>query len=426
MQSGFRKSHSTTTALLDVVDNILSAQDMGQGTLMALLDFSRAFDAINTKLLLSKMSYYGFETDAIAWFSSYLSDRTQVVQLQDDNGLYIKSKPSAVSRGVPQGSILGPLIFIMYTADVRDVIKHCHFHLYADDIQVYVSCYPSDTSQAVANLNEDLENITAWSESNCLVLNPSKTKYMLFGSKNQIKLIDSHNPVVSVMGDQVERISESRNLGIIMDEALRFESYISEVARTSFYRLKILYRIREFISVDLRIKLCDSLVLSRFNYADVVYGPRLLARTDRIVQRVQNACARYCFGIPPRTHVTPYLNSAGILKMAFRRELHLSFLLFGILKTSVPEYLFKKVTWRKNSSTVYGLRSISQNFIIPHHHTTAFRGSFKYTATKCWNNIPPPLKNINCLSSFKLKLKRHLLQIQKTLPLGGRVLASYL
>jgi hypothetical protein len=249
---------------------------------------------------------------------------------------------------------------------------------------------------------------------------------MIFGSKNQIKKIDIYKPIVSVMGDQVERVSESRNLGIIMDESLHFESYIADVARTSFYRLKVLYRIRDFLSADLRTKLCDSLVLSRLNYADVVYGPRLLARTDRIVQRVQNACARYCFGIPPRTHVTPYLNSADILKMSFRRELHLSFLLFGILKTSVPEYLLKKLTWRTNRSSEYGLRSVSHDLIIPHHRTTAFRGSFKYTATKCWNNIPPPLKNINNPNSFKLRLKRHLLQVQKDLPLGGRAQPSYL
>lgn len=115
LQSGFRKSRSTTTALLDVVDNILSAQNKGHSTIMVLLDFSRAFDAINTQLLLSKMRYYGFESDTVAWFASYLGGRTQVVQIPNNTSLYEKSKPSVVSRCVPQGSILGPLLFILYT-----------------------------------------------------------------------------------------------------------------------------------------------------------------------------------------------------------------------------------------------------------------------------------------------------------------------
>lgn len=298
LQSGFRKTRSTATALLDVVDNILSAQDMGMGTIMALLDFSRAFDAINTKLLLSKMKYYGFEPDTIKWFSSYLNDRMQVVKLQDSSGMFLKSKPSILSRGVPQGSILGPLLFILYTADVRNVIKHSNFHLYADDIQIYIPCNPTNVTEVVAKINEDLNNITTWSSSNSLVLNPSKSKVMIFGSKHQLKQINSYKPKMFISGEEIDRVFESRNLGVIMDESLRFESHIADIARNSFYRLKILYRIRDFLSEDLRIKLCDTLILSRFDYADVVYGPRLLARTDRIIQRVQNACAGYCLEFP--------------------------------------------------------------------------------------------------------------------------------
>lgn len=132
------------------------------------------------------------------------------------------------------------------------------------------------------------------------------------------------------------------------------------------------------------------------------------------------------FGIPPRAHVSPYLNASGILKMAYRRELHLSSLLFGVLKFSKPEYLFEKLTWRSNTSMKYGLRSVSNKLVASHHCTSAFRGSFKYTATKCWNNIPPPVQIFNSLNSFKTRLKRHLLHIQNALPLGCRAIPSYL
>lgn len=211
-----------------------------------------------------------------------------------------------------------------------------------------------------------------------------------------------------------------------MDESLRFEGHIAQIAKNTFYRLKILYRIRDFLSVDLRIKLCLSLVLSKFDYADVVYGPRLLASTDRMVQRVQNACARYCFGVAPREHVTPYLNSARILKMSLRRELHLSSLLFGVFKTSKPEYLFNRFKFRGSRSSLYGIRSVCNDLLLPRCHFAVYKGSFKYSATKCWNNIPPPIKNLNTIGTFKLKLKQQLLEFQSTLPPGTRVKPSYL
>lgn len=113
----------------------------------------------------------------------------------------------------------------------------------------------------------------------------------------------------------------------------------------SFYYLKILYKIRSFINTDLRIKLCESLVLSKLNYADVVIGPCLRARSKNLIQRVQNACARYCFNKPPRAHVTPYLNSAQLLKMERHRQLHLATVLFGVIKYECPPHLFSKLHW---------------------------------------------------------------------------------
>lgn len=296
--------------------------------------------------------------------------------------------------------------------------------MYADDTQMYLSFDPSDTQAAVSNLNEDLRHISQWSEANTLVLNPGKTKYMIMGSKAQVERIKAHNPVIDILGERVERVAEARNLGVLIDEALNFENHVLEIVRNSFYRLKILYRVRDFLSEDLRIKLCDSLVLSRLGYADTVYGPRLRARTDGMVQRVQNACARFCFKIPPRTHVTPYLNKSNLLKMTLRRELHLATLLFGIQKHKEPEYLFKKLKWRSE----YSSRPVrtATGVLVPYkHRTTAFRGSFRYTATKCWNNIPPPLRDLQTVHNFKFKFKQYLFDYQKQLPVGFRVFPTY-
>lgn len=409
VQSGFRKGRSTATALLDVTDNILGAQDKGLVTVLVLLDFSRAFDAINNTLLLSKLSYYGFSASAVKWFNSYLSDRYQHVKLTNLDGTFSISNEVLIERGVPQGSILGPILFIIYTSDLAHCIKHCKYHIYADDVQIYISFRPEDALAAILSLNEDLARISDWSYRNSLVLNPLKTKYMVIGTKHKLDKLDL--PIdISLMGEPIERVYEARNLGLNLDAGLRFEKHVADSIRTCFYKLKVLYNIRPYLSEDLRIQLVESLVLSRLNYLDTVTGPRLLSRTQRLIQRVQNACARFCFKIPYKAHVTPFLNHKSVLKMKARQKLHLSCLLFGVIKHESPGYLYERLTW---FSKTRSLRRCSTQLSTQYHRTTAFRGSFRYAASKCWNNIPPPIRDLQSIHGFKYKLKKFLLDHQK-------------
>lgn len=413
LQSGFRKSRSTTTALLNVVDDILHAQDGGMGTILVLLDYSRAFDSINIPLLLSKLTFFGFDAGTVNWFRSYLCLRSQMVEIVRNDGSKTFSKCCPVTRGVPQGSILGPLLYIIYSSDIINSIKHCKFHLYADDLQLYFHFKPSDTEASIRKINEDLSRICAWSNDNCLVLNPIKSKFLLLGTKKQILEIVSNGVDIKIMGESMERVSEARNLGLLLDAHLRFENHIMEAVRNCFYRLKLLYRIRSFLSHNLRIRLCESLVLSKLNYADSVYGPRLYSRTERLIQRVQNACARFCFNTQPRDHITPYLNNSNLLKMCSRRNLHLACLIFGIVNNKLPEYLFNKLLW-VHADSRYSNRAPVARLLTPRHKSIAFRGSFRFAASRCWNDIPPPIRALKSSNNFKEKLKLHYLLQQKS------------
>lgn len=407
-QSGFRKGRGTVTTLLDVTDNILAEQDRGCGTILTLLDFSRAFDSINIPLLLSKLAYYGFDHHSIMWFNSYLSNRSQSVKLSKEDGTNIISRSKPVTRGVPQGSILGPLLFIIYSADLAKVITSCKYHCYADDVQLYISATPDNITQALLGMTEDLHRIADWSDRNALVLNPSKSKYLILGSKNQVKKILLSNPVVNIRGQAIERVEEVKNLGVILDSDLRFESHVLNLVRNCFYRLKVLYKIRNLLSEKARITVCESLILSRLNYGDLVYGPRLLSKTQRLVQRVQNACCRFCFNVPARTHISPYLNNAELLNMSSRRQLHLASLMFDVVKFKTPVYLHSKLKFPPS-----GCRSTRPPLATHLHRTVAFTGSFRYQATKCWNNIPPPLRSITSKCTFKAHLKINILNKQK-------------
>ncbi|CAH2100726.1 unnamed protein product [Euphydryas editha] len=145
----------------------MCAQDAGEITILVLLDFSHAFDTINRPLFLSKLNYYGFISDAVKWFASYLESIKQLVEM------FIKMAPMSVQtcsvdRGVPQGAILGPIIFALYCADIVNNIKHCKYHIYADDVQIYMSFRKTEASIAIQNLNDDLNHIAEWSDSYAL------------------------------------------------------------------------------------------------------------------------------------------------------------------------------------------------------------------------------------------------------------------
>ncbi|KAL0831856.1 hypothetical protein ABMA28_001386 [Loxostege sticticalis] len=221
-QSGFRKGYGTATALAGVVDDLLAAQDRGMLTILTLLDFSRAFDSINTSLLLSKLRYYGLDSMSVKWFHSYLTQRRQRVELKRMDGSPLRSQTQMVTRGVPQGSILGPILYILYSADITNTITHCHHHMYADDLQVYLPFAPADCDRAVARVNEDLESISTWCNSNCLTINPNKSQFMVIGSPKNIAKLKDINTAILINGQPITRVDTAKNLGLVIDSNLKW------------------------------------------------------------------------------------------------------------------------------------------------------------------------------------------------------------
>lgn len=411
-QSGFRGRHGTATALTKVTDDIIAASDKGMGTILVLLDFSRAFDCLNPELLLAKMTYYGAAESSRKWFQSFLTNRKQYIEV-DTGAVILKSDTRELDRGTPQGSILSPLLFILYTADLVTYIKHCKTHLYADDTQLYYAFAPQDLNQTLDKINEDLEAIACWSVRNNLVLNPSKSQFVIMGSKWQRKKICEQDPVVLIGTEPVARVEQVKNLGLVMEGEMRYTEHINIKIRNAFFRLKSLYSIRKYLSIRVREILVEALVLSQLNYGDTIYGPRLLSKTKTSIQRVQNACVRFCYEIPRRAHITPYLNNKGILNMANRRHLHLAFVVRKVIEFERPKYLFDELKWVKDART-RPLRSHRETELrAPQYKTALFRGGFKFAATKIWNDLPPPIREPMPLLTFKRRVKAYLLERQR-------------
>jgi len=235
-QYGFRNNHSTIQAITELVGNILKGFDKKEVTLSIFLDLSKAFDTIDHSILLNKLEHYGIRGLPLQWLKSYLSGRRHYVEYKG-----VKSDLMSVSCGVPQGSVLGPLLFIIYTNDLANVSKLISTILFADDTTLY--CTGKDLNILVNNVNRSLIDVVDWFRANKLSLNICKTNFILFHSRNMDM---SQTNIDLVMGDiHIERVNNGKFLGMILDNLLEWQSHICSLESKMSKQLYILNKVKK-------------------------------------------------------------------------------------------------------------------------------------------------------------------------------------
>lgn len=394
VQSGFRRGYSCATALLKVVDDILEASDRGDLTALVLLDYSKAFDSLNHDLLLSILNYLGFDDDSLLLVKAYLSGRRQMVKLSGN-----LSNPERVPCGVPQGSILGPLFFSLYTSQLITYLRYSTAHFYADDTQLYLSFKPDKILEANVKLMHDLNALEKASEAHCLRINPTKSQVLLFG-RTQSRNQGQNLLHISLNNENMNICTTARNLGLLLDTDLRFSGHVNNCIKRAFANLKLIYSQRTLLNEGLRKVLCDSIVLSHFNYCDVLYGPCLLECDARRIQLMQNSCVRLIGGIRGRERgVSAKLREIHWLRMNERRMLHSLILFNKIICNRCPDYLYDKVKFRYDAHNL----EIRHKYMItpPAHLTSMYERSFSYQVSKIYNKVPINFKNV---SGYKFNL----------------------
>lgn len=406
VQSGFRPLHSCETALLNITDDIIRGTDQNQVTVLVLVDFSKAFDTINYEILFAILKYIGLRDSTICFFQNYLNTRLQRVKIDND-----VSAPLEMLSGVPQGSILGPLLFSLYTSEFEKKIQHSQIHFYADDTQIYRSFQPNDYAIAIDELNEDLDRLITVSRDHALHINPNKTSVLVFGPQMAKARITEHVKI-NFDGQQLSPTTTAKNLGLYFDTTLRFKVHINHCIRTAYANLKMIYNNRRFLSKKVKIILCESLVLSRFNFGDTVYGPCIDATDSRRIQVVQNACLRLIFGIRRRQNISHKLAEAAWLNMSNRRLLHSACLFHKIIINRTPNYLYRKITFRTDVHNV-NIR-FKGRLTPPIHHSELFKRSFSYQVVNIYNSILPGIKE-KSINVFKSKIKANILDKQNRL-----------
>lgn len=402
-QSGFRPHHSCISALAKVTDDILNAIDNSKLCALVLLDYSKAFDKINHKMLLSILHYSGFSGNSLRILSNYLENRKQCVIINQS-----RSDCLQLLNGVPQGSILGPLLFILYTSLFPKCLKHASAHLYADDSQIYLPFHESQLDNSIKLLNDDINRLSQLSNKYGITINPKKTVAMLFGPKaarmrcrNKIK--------ISINGETIPVKDSARNLGVIYDSSLKFTEHVTHILRKSYANLKIIYSNKAILTKQTKTLLCDALVLSHANYADVIYGPALRLIDQNRLQKLQNSCVRFITCAKRRDHVTEYCRQIGWLKMKERRILHSCCFIRKILDNKTPSYLYEKISFRTD---VHNLNLRHRGLMnIPKHRTGQYKSSFTYFMSRLFNRISDKYMNLS-FNLYKKHIKKDLFKGQ--------------
>ena len=289
--SGFRKGHSTTSVLLGIRDDIRHAMKKGEITLIVLADFSKAFDTICFKNTIVKFYKLGFSKTFLKWLLSYLSGRSQFVQIDDKS-----SSRKPIHFGIPQGSILGPLIFNLYVADLNDVISsHTNCYQYADDTTLYNHCKVADLTTGETSMNNTLTKLSNWSQGSNLALNPTKTKCMLFTTSQMSTYHSlSSRPLQLAVEEKVlERVKSTKLLGVHLNENLKWDAHVKHLASTCYGTLANLRKIKNFTTFTLRKHLAESLIISRLDFSDIVFYPLTEHLLNRL-QRIQYSAGAGC------------------------------------------------------------------------------------------------------------------------------------
>ena len=406
-QSAYKLYHSTETALLRVMNDVLRAVDNKETVILLLLDLSAAFDTVDHEILLSRLSSrFGITGSVLEWFRSYLSNRHQFVYI---NGT--KSSDRQVKSGVPQGSVLGPILFLMYMAPLGDLLRQhgMNHHSFADDTQLYASFHQGNEDQlnhAIYRTKTCVVALEQWMFANKLKLNKEKTELIVLSSKFReepnVKSLD-------IGGEIIHSSNYVRNIGVLFDKHLTMAEHVSFVCKCSFYQLRRIAKIRKYLSLESAKTLIHAFVTSRLDHCNaLLYGidNNLLQK----LQYIQNSAARLLTRTRKYDHITPVLKELHWLPVEKRIMFKLLLITFKALKNFAPSYICDLITRYKPARV---LRSCNKNLLkVPRSRTKTYGDrAFSFAAPALWNTLPAQVTSSVTIREFKRNLKTYLFNL---------------
>jgi hypothetical protein len=372
-----------------------------------MLDLSAAFDTIDHDFLLDDLKKTGVSETAISLLRSYLNERSQSVIIGES-----QSEPFNLLYGVPQGSVLGPILFIVYTASLSKVIEahDIGYHMYSDDTQPYLRL--TNVERSKCDLSSLLSDIKLWMIQRKLMLNETKTELMIIRGNNRTTLDQQFGSLI--FGDsQIIPCDRVKNIGMMFDTKLSFEAHINNVVRKCNYHIRNLYTLKCYLDKETLLTLVHSLITSNIDYCNVLfYG--IPNKYVGKLQRIMNRAVRLIFGLPRRCSITPYLISLHWLPVKARIEYKMCLLTYKVLKFQEPMYLFELLSPYETEANVI-LRSQDDHLRLTEPIAAHGRGfadrSFAFSAPRLYNALPLAIRKESTVESFKKKLKTHFFQL---------------
>ena len=399
-QSGFRKNYSTNTSLSHLSNQLLSQFENGKMTGMILIDLQKAFDTLDHKILCEKLQFLGFDSSSISWIKSYLTNRIFYISIDKD-----LSNPGTISCGVPQGSILGPLLFLIYINDLPGVIDKCDVRLYADDTALMFSDKNINNINKI--LNEEFSELCDWFVYNKLSihLDEKKTKCILF---SRFKNTDINHQLHIKKDDFIiKQYSTVEYLGCLLDSNLSGESMAKKLLVIINNKLKFLKRYKNSLSPKIRRMLCNSIIQPHFEYGCSAWYPVLTNNLKQKFQVAQNKCIRFCLGLSPLHHIgLREFKAINWLPCNFRIDQCILVLVLNYYSQNCPDYtndIFSKKILIRHT------RNSDQSLFIPFYRKKLPRCSLSYLGPTLWNRLPPDIRQMNNTNNFKHKIKEHFL-----------------
>ena len=395
-QSGFRENHSCQTAITRLTDTWLSALNQRQMVGTVFLDLSKAFDLVNHTILMKKLSVYNVGKNALLLLRSYLTGRSQCVQL---NGSFSHVKP--VSCGVPQGSILGPLLFCIFINDlplcISSTLVQCD--MFADDDTLHAT---GDNVQEIQQeLQLSLSDVSDWCSNNLMVLNPSKSKSMLIATRQKHQ---RNLPALDLTIDSksVKQVSEHRLLGVTVDDQLKWQIHIENMCKKIAKNIYLLSKLKDIVSYQAKRMFFFAHIMSHLNYVSNVWDGSAEVHTKLLQSLHKRAIKMLLYG-SPREGVDIY-KKAQILPLNKQFLYNKSVLMFRTLLGQSPSYLLHFVTPSERSlDSIHRLR-------LPKPRIDLFKMSFAFSGSTAWNNLPVYVKSSKSLPSFKKNIYRFLMR----------------